>query len=329
MKDHRPPSIWPLLLSFSLSLFLSSAHAYELWSLPIESELKTLKITNLTSQPQSLWAGDVSQRIPAFGTFDLPLNQFPNQTWLPLKAESNQLFQIQIETSYETQTLLNPGSQTRWKIRIRPESDLVIFNQAPFEQKILLSAPGNFSEFHQLKAFEKKRFRLPPFLNGALLTLSGEARLGGFLISASGPKSLLPDPAPVSLKPDPEAKYFRLTNKSGSQSYVVALDDPTLISQARKQIQEPKAFLPRILLGKVGFGNGNFNRDFSSSSKALWSWHLTEVFRFAELASQECDGSPQMLEENLLSWTQGSSVICFWSYRIVEELSLQKVQTGR
>lgn len=302
---------------------------FELWSLPVEKELKTLKVTNLTSQPQTLWVNEINYQVPAFANYDLPLIEFSELQWLPLKAQANQIFQIQIETSFETLSLLRSGSQTRWKVRARPQSELVIYNPAPFTQKVQLTTASGFLESHSLTGFGKKRLKISPTLTGELITLSGQVRIGGFLISSADSQSLIPDPKPVVLNPRPELAYFRLTNADKTQSYIVGLDNPDLISQARKQIQYPNAFLPRILLGRVGFGHGELNRDFSSPAKSPWSWHLTEVFRFAELASQECDGSPQMLEERLYSWTQGSGVICFWSYRIVEELSLSQVAQGR
>lgn len=246
-----------------------------------------------------------------------------------LKSESPGRFQMQIETSFESLALLQSGSQTRWKARIRPNSELVVFNPAPFETSVRIESPNGLRDTRSLKAFEKIRIAIASRWVGELVTISSESRIGGFLISPAGPKALIPDPVPSVLSPGPEAKYFRLTNKSASQSYIVSLTDPDLIAQARKQIENPKAFLPRILIGKVSFGHGNFNRDFSNPSKAPWSWHIREVYRFAELASQECDGNPQMLEETLGAWVAASGTICFWSYRIVEEMNLQLISKGR
>lgn len=57
----------------------------------------------------------------------------------------------------------------------------------------------------------------------------------------------------------------------------------------------------------------------------MWSWHISKVFRFAELASQSCDGSPQFIEDILPAWVGGvfnggSTTICFWGYQVTEEL---------
>lgn len=328
MKDHRLKTIWTFLLFCGLSLS-STVQAFDVWSLPIERELKTLKITNLTREPQTLWVDETPIQLPAYGEESLPLNQFEGRPWIIAKTEKKQSLQLMIESSLQTKVVLPAGASTSWKVRLRPESEIVVFNQAPFEQNVSLRFPQGELANLRLGPHEKKRVPVTASLTSSLLTITGEARISGILLSPLGPRAWIQDPTPVRLSTPTEARYFRLTNQNQSQSFIVGLKETDQILAAEAQLQNPHLFLPRILIARVDQGHGEFNRDLSLKLKTPWSWHVAEVFRFAELASQECDGSPEMLEENLEPWLQSGGVICFWNYRIVEELTSEKVASGQ
>ena len=133
----------------------------------------------------------------------------------------------------------------------------------------------------------------------------------------------------IAILPTPAGStYFRLSNGSQEPSYIISTADPLFISQGRQQIQDPLAFLPRILIGTLSPGDGGFNRDFSSPLRTPWSWHVNKILRFAEVASQMCDGSPELVEDHLGQWLNQPGMICFWNYRIIEELSPTQVSTG-
>jgi hypothetical protein len=325
--DMKPKPSSFILLMFVL--FSSPLWAFEHWNIPIENELKTLWVSNVTSQAQVLQLGNSAIQIPAYGRSEIPLNEFKEDAWLKVRALQEKLFSLRLSTRYEDQFNLISGQSTRWKVRVRPQSDLIVFNLAPFEQSILIESLGKPSQQIPLKAFEKKRISLVSG-EGSLLTLSGAARFSGILISPYGSRSWVPDPTPVKM-PEvltaPESyHYFRVSTSSNTQSYVVALSDPNQVEQARNQVAHPltalrPSFAPRILVARIAYGSGGFNRDLSSKAKVPWSWHVEKVLRFAELASQDCNGSPEELEENLKAVVESSGVICFWNYRIVEELS--------
>jgi len=114
--------------------------------------------------------------------------------------------------------------------------------------------------------------------------------------------------------------HFILESGDHSQSFVVSLTDPDLIAQARAQISSPGDFRARILIGQISGGSGGVNQNLRGSFNAPWSWHVAKVVKFAEMASQGCDGSPDFVEDFLQSWLDSKSNICFWSYRITREL---------
>lgn len=126
-------------------------------------------------------------------------------------------------------------------------------------------------------------------------------------------------------KSDNPGSLFLLANESRTHSYTVRLTDPAQIQAARDQIKYPTGLRARILVGQVSAGSNRDNQNMVGPYKHMWSWHISKVFRFAELASQSCDGNPQFIEDVLPAWVGGgfnggSTVICFWGYRVVEEL---------
>ena len=324
-----------------MGLFGAQAQALEHWHIPIEKELKTLKVLNRTNQPRPLWiSGPISEyldpmeysyEVPAFGSLEIPLIDFLSFPWIHLKAQESGTFQIQILTSFENSVLINSGPSLRWKSRARPQSEAVILNLAPFNQSVTISQDGQKIESISLPAFGKARVSLEHYASASMITFEGEARIAGALLSPQESKSFIPDPSMVKLSASDnlEAHYFKLTNKGNRQSYIVRISDPKLITQAQLQIRSPNQALPRILIGQIDYGNGGFNRDFSEVRSTPWSWNVKNVIRFSELASQDCDGSPEMLEEVLKPWKENSGVICFWNYRITEELNLDQITAGR
>ena len=131
--------------------------------------------------------------------------------------------------------------------------------------------------------------------------------------------------SPVTMSPPTDGHFFLLTNSQKNQSYVVNITNPKLVSEARDQIQNPNSTSGRILIGQVGKNSGGFNRDFNDTKKTPWTWHVDTVLHFAELASQDCDGSPEMLEEMALPWIENSGVICFWNYKVTKELKASEI----
>jgi len=330
-----------LIASAFVLLLACQVQALEQWNLPIEKELKSLKVFNRDSQARPLWiSGPISEykdpmeysfEIPAFGTLEIPLNQFSDLPWIHLKTQNPGVFQIQILTAFETAILLQSGPSLLWKSQVRGPSEAVILNLAPFEQLITIKKNGHQIRTLSVPAQEKVRVTLEPNSSGGMLSLEGQARIAGLLISPQTTKTFAPDSTKAQLSPldHSETHYFRLSNKGNRQSYVARISDPDLVAQAQLQVSQPNQSLPRILIGQIDFENGGHNRDFSDVRSTPWSWNITKVIRFSQLASQDCDGSPEMLEEVLKPWKENTRIICFWGYRIVEELTPEQIRTGQ
>lgn len=327
------------LLGLEIMGFSVPSYALEHWTSPIVSEIKTLKVSNLTNQEQSLWVSgpitwdaespELTYQLSPFQTVEIPLVDFQKFPWVHLKAQKPGLFQIMAQTKFEDSFLLQPAASTRWKGRVRPESQLVISNLAPFPQTVRLTTDSSESQEVIVPALDILKVPMNSNWTARMLTAEGSAHIAAVFTSSYNSKSLTADNTPVILNStqNPEVHYFKVANKSDTQSFVVALTDPELIKSAKLQISN-KA-VGRILVANIDFGHNQTNRDLSVARKTPWSWHVSHVFRFAELASQDCDGSPEMLEENLGPWKENLGVICFWNYRVSEELTADQVATGR
>ena len=345
MKDHNPKSTktivaknsWMLLLFF-LFCWTPGVRALDVWSFPLETEIKSVLITNSQSQPQDLWLSgpniemETQFQVPAYGSLEIPMTSFASLAWLRMVTVNSKALHLQLQTTFDQLIYLDPNQTTSWKVRARAGAELVVFNQAPFEQKVQILASGQNWKTLILPAFGKNRVAIDSSASGQVLTITGEARIGGVLIAGENSVQLSANAkAQVLTPPATSARYFRLSNSAKDQSYVVALSDPSLIAQAEEQIRKPWeiSYLPRILFARVAFGHGGFNRDFSSKWKAPWSWHVAEVFRFGDFGSQACDGNPEALEQSLMGWSpDGQGIICFWDFRIVEEISIQRIHEG-
>lgn len=126
--------------------------------------------------------------------------------------------------------------------------------------------------------------------------------------------------------PPPQGRYFVVGNEKRSIGYLVDLTDPTMIAEAREQIRKPDNLQARILIAEIAVNQNLENRNWYDKHKHPWSWKIVRPIRFASLASQVCDGHPQMIEDQLEAWLGGAGghggrpVICLWSYQVLEEL---------
>lgn len=125
--------------------------------------------------------------------------------------------------------------------------------------------------------------------------------------------------------PAPQGRYFVLGNSKKSVGYLVDLVDPAMIDAARLQIKDPENFQSRILLAEISVNQNLENRNWYDKLQSPWSWRIEKPLRFASLASQACDGHPQMVEDHLEAWLNGAHsggrpIICFWGYQVLEEL---------
>lgn len=137
-------------------------------------------------------------------------------------------------------------------------------------------------------------------------------------------------PKAVSLTPALKKNYFMVSTKGANpeEAFVIALDDPQQISTAREQIQNKE--LEKIIVARIELGHGGFNRALSAKDKSPYSWSVYYVDAFADFAHIDCDGSPDLTEERLpQKLSEGGGRICFWRYRVIKELTLDEVASGK
>ncbi len=332
------------------------AGTFEHWHIGLEKEYKTLLIVNTDSHPHTIWLSspikdaetiiEESLQIEAFETFELPLNDYQEQPWIHIKSpnldsrnKSNpQPIFLQISTQFGDSFSVNPGSSSRWKIRNTKQSDLVLLNLAPFPQTIKIQTQDIIPQIDTLMlgAFERKRVPMNELKHvgnsSSMLVIEGEAQISGSLVALSekimgGSKSFIADTNPVTTHPSShnKSRYYLLQDSMKTSSYVVELQDPTMIAEANRQIQTPNMLHSRILIAQVDYNSDQINRNLLAADKAIWSWHVSKAIRFAQVASQECDGNPEMLEEYLKLWKEAQMPICFWNYRISRELNINEI----
>ena len=134
---------------------------------------------------------------------------------------------------------------------------------------------------------------------------------------------------PTRLPARDDKTYFLVSTKSASadEAFVIALDEPAKIATAREQIQNPS--LEKIIVAGIELGDGGHNRAFLSRDKSPYSWSVNRVDAFADFAHIDCDGSPDLTEERLEQKLSEGGRICFWRYRVVRELTLEEVRSGK
>jgi hypothetical protein len=298
--------------------------ALEHWYIPTETEIKTLIVNNPTTNSQLLWiakpvdgisdSSETSFVIAAGQKLEFPLIDERGVNFIHVKAQSKQLIATVVDQTGH-QISWPKGSSAAYQDFKFSASTALIINLTPFHQTLSVN-----DHTIELSAFGKIRM---PIAAGSFKA-EGQSR---FLASRISPTVEMVNfnSSPVTVTPPADGHFFLLTNSQKNQSYVVNITNPELVTEARDQIQNPNSISGRILIGQVGKNSGGFNRDFNDTKKTPWTWHVDTVLHFAELASQDCDGSPEMLEEMALPWIENSGVICFWNYKVTKELKASDI----
>ena len=114
-----------------------------------------------------------------------------------------------------------------------------------------------------------------------------------------------PSPPPPSPEPAPEWVYFEVgfpTLEDGR--FVIALDDPAKIEQARKAIAHPEEN-PHSIMGIVVKSPAPYN--------SPWSYHLDPAtIELFEIAVEVCDAAPDYVEEHLAEACGAFLPDCRW-----------------
>jgi hypothetical protein len=104
---------------------------------------------------------------------------------------------------------------------------------------------------------------------------------------------------------------FRLHGFPASQEFRARTESAEVIAIARRQLALPVEDRRLFAIGPIEPGNGGYNLD--------WQWHFTD-FALAEMAIELCDGTPELLEEDLDYWLQTVKNFCPWASYVHAEL---------
>ncbi|KHD87930.1 MAG: hypothetical protein OM95_11705 [Bdellovibrio sp. ArHS] len=340
-----------LTLSAWILVFGLSAHASEVVYLPAycEPERLTVFVTNKSFEPERLWAQTRFEQEIQELHYDVEARsqiKIRGSEFLPTKmAASFKYFSksLQVTSSCEgspsiplTSTVSPlathylPANTKSVKMHLlnlflRSNSvQLKAFNKAGtlVDEKSLL-----FENYYDTESF-KWSFSQPV----VRIEIKAAERLHSLLLyDANGTEKSSPSVSltPVILEPPPQQTYFLVSTKDAraDEAFVVGFTDQSQIKTAREQIQNPS--LEKILVAGIELGHGGFNRAFYGKDKAPYSWSVNRVDAFADFAHIDCDGSPDLTEERLMSKLNEGGRICFWRYRIVRELTYEEVRSGK
>lgn len=324
--------IWVLL--FLVWQLPFTAAALEQWYLPVENQLKTLKVENPSNRTQDLWiSGPIDQprsepevwyEIPAKSQVEIPLNEFQEFSWVHLKSNDHSPIRLSVKDKKETVLVVQKGNSDHWQKKVTQKiNQLFILNTSAVDQEVKVNEKKYF-----LKAFEKKKLNVNSLsaldIRGQhKLTVLGKQNSRWQYLS----ESLISNE--LELASDSRWAYFLFTDSLNQQSFVVKTDNAEIKDQARNQIADSRKYPKKILVAQIALGHGNNNRDFFHNNKSPWSWQVTQAITFADYASQECDGSPAFVDEFARTWVVSPGAICFWGYKVSKELTEKQIRLGQ
>ena len=303
------------------------------WSLPaIDPSTQELWVVNASAVAETAWVApahldantnnEIAVELAPRSKQKVDLASLGASPWFQVKSRENVRLQVLIKNlSANNSWSAVPEGRTRKRGLQTSDADAVfIHNLSPISQDglilVQLRSGGIWRRNFRMEAFESAKVSLPE-TDFQQVQVEGEMPLLATAHTSRGPAFLNPikeDVYPI------KATRFLLTNSSKTQSYVVELSDPLMIAQARQQIANPNTYQARILFAEISDGPNGTNQDLSNWGQGSWSWHVSRPIKFGELASQSCDGSPEFIEDFLAAWLQSGSIICFWGYKVTEEL---------
>lgn len=138
--------------------------------------------------------------------------------------------------------------------------------------------------------------------------------------------SFVPETFKVPVKTRlPASSYFLMARPDLTESFVVKIEDPKMADTARDLI---KAHSMKLLFADIEYAPKSENRSLSDLESSPFSWRVKRVVGFNDFGSITCDGSPQMVEDQIFKWLLMKR-ICFWGFKLKKELTIDEVQRGR
>jgi len=331
----------PLLWLGLWTLFnVTTARAENFYSpllCPVENTY--LEVDNSTAAPQSFWFQKIGKapyeetyaEVKAHGSLSLSLSDYfqSTESAVAIKTQVAGLgFSARCKDSsfqWKLEDQISPWKQ----LEVRPGDYLLNLNLSNLSQqenilevsfesrrgilaKQSLVLPGEFKNHTQL-------LNLP--YGTRMISFHGQGRWSGKILNDLSQPLELQDQT-VQLANLPPARYFLFASLSPEtlETFVVPVTDPAMIHQTLEQIRNPQT--SRLLVARIAKSLEGTNRNFSSPTKAPWSWNVVQAQNYADFAHISCNGTPQIVEEHLNAWMiETGGTICFWNYRAVRELN--------
>jgi hypothetical protein len=334
-KKLRKASAAIMMLSF----WLAETSAAQPFYLPTAG-LNSVSLENASPVTQSLWVAvpvsensafsEVEVQIPPHSTVRYDLREEHQYPWIQLKSYTNVPVKVTADSA-QGKAQVVPGRSENLQsplIQAKMSGTLILTNLSPISQEgIILSSSPRKRKGSQVSLNLPKFGEIKVALSvekGDKIQIQAKYPIAASFHADNTLLLLRPVRSVQSFEIKPLGAYFEMINGSHDQSFIFYSEDPLVIDEARRQINEPAK--RKILIAKVQQGHDNTNRDISSSLRTPWSWSVSQVYGFASIASHDCSGNPQLLEDFLVPWLIAEQNICFWGYKIQRELNPLDVQ---
>ncbi|MFN7453194.1 MAG: hypothetical protein ACK5RO_00905 [Pseudobdellovibrionaceae bacterium] len=319
----------PLLLG--LLLALSSTTCWAFFSQVIPKDSPSLFVSNPSADAAYVYVNDSfsEARDPLEHAYllqpksktEIDLKNFRSFRYLQMRSTEKVFWSFESKGPYLPLTV----SSSSWSTGLRPASKLILTNPQPRKNKVQIRDLVGFERTVELTPFEIQEINLP----GGLFQIEAELRVIGYQIENQSSKSqiynLIENTKPQPKNP-PGGQSFVFSNRDKTESFVVRLEDPEMIEMTKKILAEQDRPHPRILIADIEPQTDidskapGLNWDPLRGSQSPWNWKIQKIYGYAFFASQECDGSPSLVEDLNDLWIKRSPRICFWNYQVSEML---------
>lgn len=313
---------------------LSLAQAETLYS-PLDCQ-GALTLSNLSTEPQNFWLLFQNEGIAD----ETPGELLPGQTRtfqpdeLPtlgfaIKSASSDILAFSECHGQRLPWSSQVSSHRSWALKDQSPLTLWIQNLNPEPQTLMLRFYNKnkallHTQVHPLGAYFSKVKLEVKLEFSAMGTEMEVTTLGRVSVMAQQRQRLLSEKIlPVKVKTSAQRRYFLLANPDQSGSFIVGMEDPALIQQARDLIKTQSS---KLMIAQISYGPQSENRSLMGDTTP-YSWRVHKVTGFSDFAHISCDGSPQVVEEQIPQWLQQRQ-ICFWNFHLKKELTPAEVKYG-
>ena len=345
--NYRPghPPLLILFIAILLINLASTSVSADVFRWPKLCVNQTVSVENKSDKDQTVWlqewekyiTDEVDHLVPAKSKIYLQLSHDPSvatQDYSLLALDNPK--SLVVETNCNLRDIVTAdtleGGVVYYKINPRTVNEVQLKNLFPGRNTFYIedlsavkrSAPPLEIDVEGRELFT---FTLKPEPTSTWVKITAKERFRTAIHTSSqvlAPSFVTPQRSIASA----EDTYFLVgpSDNNGDQ-FVVKIKEPAMVQKARDQITNPK--LQKIVFAKIQLGHQGYNRNMTKKDKSFWSWSVTEVTNIADFGSTACNGFPQMLEDQAEQWVKGLGKICFWSYRIKKELTLDEVQNPK